>query len=316
LGGGSYHGSGSIGITLFADGATSVEDILKHADLALAQAKIAGGNRTRFFQPEMHAAVAARATLELELRHALDAEQFVLHFQPQFDRESRIVGCEALVRWHHPQRGLLLPGSFIPLAEACGLILPLGAWVLRKACEQLATWQSSEATRALRIAVNVSARQLHQPDFLEGVLAQLAACGVAGQRLELEITESLLVEDIDEAIDKLAALRAHGVRIALDDFGTGYSALNYIKRLPLDVLKIDTSFVRDLLIEPNDMAIVRTVIALGSSLGLEVLAEGVENQAQRAVLLEMGCGGFQGYLLGRPVPIEGLSEILLRGATA
>jgi diguanylate cyclase (GGDEF)-like protein/PAS domain S-box-containing protein len=316
LGGESYHGSGSIGITLFADGTISVEDVLKHADLALAQAKIAGGNRMRFFQPEMHAAVAARATLELELRNALEAEQFLLHFQPQFDRDSRLIGCEALLRWQHPQRGLVAPGSFIPLAEASGLILPLGAWVLRKACEQLAAWRGSAETGELRIAVNVSARQLHQPDFVEGVLAQLAACNVPGRMLELEITESLLVEDIDEAIDKLAALRSHGVRIALDDFGTGYSALNYIKRLPLDVLKIDTSFVRDLLIEPNDMAIVRTVIALGSSLGLDVLAEGVENSAQHAVLLEMGCGHFQGYLLGRPAPINALSAWLASSALA
>lgn len=316
LAGGSYHGSGSIGITLIADGSTSVEDVLKHADLALAQAKIAGGNRMRFFQPEMHAAVAARATLELELRNALEAEQFVLHFQPQFDRDTRLIGCEALVRWQHPQRGLLAPGSFIPLAEASGLILPLGSWVLRKACEQLAIWRRSAESRELRIAVNVSARQLHQPDFVDGVLAQLAACGVPGHRLELEITESLLVEDIDEAIEKLAALREHGVRIALDDFGTGYSALNYIKRLPLDVLKIDTSFVRDLLIEPNDMAIVRTVIALGSSLGLDVLAEGVENSAQHSVLLDMGCGHFQGYLLGRPGPIDALPAWLASSSPA
>jgi len=316
LGGERHHGTASIGVTLFTSQAGNAEEVLKQADLALAEAKLTGRNRARFFAPEMGSAVTARAALETELRSALQAGQFLLHYQPQVDDSGRMFGAEALLRWQHPTRGLVPPASFIPLAEASGLILPLGSWVLRQACAQLSAWSQSPRTSDLRIAVNVSARQLHQPGFVESVIAELQSVGVPGNRLELEITESLLVEDIEAAIRTLGRLRAQGVRIALDDFGTGYSALHYIKRLPLDVLKIDNSFVRDLLIEPNDMAIVRTVIALGQSLGLDVVAEGVEDGAQREVLLELGCRQFQGYLFGRPVPVELLEQGLAASVPA
>ena len=305
-----YHGSASLGATLFAGDGHGAEDVLRHADLALAEAKAAGGNRTRTFLAEMQEAAAARAALEADLREGLEHNQFLLHYQPQVDAEGRLLGLEALVRWQHPARGLVPPGSFIPLAEASGLIVPLGDWVLRQAIAELARLGSDRRTAALRIAVNVSARQLRRPDFVDEVLAALRVAGVPAGRLELELTESELVDDIGQAIDRLAELRAGGVRIALDDFGTGYSALNYVKRLPLDVLKIDTSFVRDLLVDPNDMAIVRTILSLGQSLGLEVLAEGVEDAAQREVLHGLGCRQFQGYLFSRPRPMAELDDWL------
>ncbi len=309
-----YHGTASVGIALFADPQETVEDVLKHADIALSQAKVAGGHRMRFFQPEMQTAIAARAALEADLRAGIDAGQLLLHYQPQVDLHGRLIGVEALARWAHPQRGLLLPGSFIALAEASGLILPLGRAVLRTACAQLARWADDPGTAGLRIAVNVSAAQLHQPDFVDEVLGICRASGAPPARLELEITESQLVEDVEESIAKLAALRAEGVRVALDDFGTGYSALGYVKRLPLDLLKIDTTFTRDLLFDPNDIAIVRTIIALGRSLGLEVLAEGVEETAQRDILSELGCEQFQGWLFGRPAGIEALAGWLAPAA--
>ena len=305
-----YHGGASLGATLFAGEGHSAEDVFRHADLALAEAKAAGGNRVRTFLAEMQETAAARAALEADLREGLERGQFLLHFQPQVDDGDRLLGLEALVRWQHPKRGLVPPGSFIPLAEASGLIVPLGDWVLRQAIAELARLGARPATASVRIAVNVSARQLRRPDFVGEVLAALAEARIPAGRLELELTESELVDDIGQAIDRLSALRAGGVRIALDDFGTGYSALNYVKRLPLDVLKIDTSFVRDLLVDPNDMAIVRTILSLGQSLGLEVLAEGVEDAAQREVLHGMGCRQFQGYLFSRPRPMADLGDWL------
>ncbi len=305
-----YHGNASLGIAFFTDPSAAVEEVLRHADLALSQASLAGPGRARVFLPEMQAAIAARAALEADLRAGLAAGQFLLHFQPQIDLDGCLLGFETLVRWQHPRRGLVPPASFIPLAEASGLILPLGDFVLRQACRQLAAWSGDPRRRELRLSVNVSARQLHQPGFVDAVLAEIAAAGIDGSRLEIEITESQLVEDIDLAIETLARLRGQRVRIALDDFGTGYSALHYIKRLPLDLIKIDTSFVRDLLIEPNAMAIVKSVIDLGRGLGLEVLAEGVEEAAQREVLADLGCRQFQGYLFGRPAPIEALDDWL------
>ncbi|GGA81712.1 hypothetical protein GCM10011521_20060 [Arenimonas soli] len=301
-----YHGTASLGATLF--GGASADEVLRHADLALSEAKAAGGNRMRQFMAQMQEAAAARASLEADLRVGLDRGEFVLHYQPQVDGAGKLLGLEALVRWQHPRRGLVPPASFIPLAEASGLIVPLGDWVMRQAIEQLKHLATRPQTAGLRIAVNVSARQLHQPDFVPGVLAALAGSGLPPGRLELELTESELVADIEQAITRLKALRDGGVRIALDDFGTGYSALNYVKRLPLDMLKIDTSFVRDLLVDPNDMAIVRTIISLGQSLGLEVLAEGVEDPAQRDVLHEIGCRQFQGYHFSKPRPIADLQD--------
>ncbi len=305
-----YHGTASLGATVFGGVGASADEVLRHADLALSEAKAVGGNRMRHFMAQMQEAAAARASLEADLRDGLDRGEFLLHYQPQVDGDGKLLGLEALVRWQHPRRGLVPPGSFIPLAEASGLILPLGDWVLRQAIAQLQVLAARPETAGLRIAVNVSARQLHRPEFVDGVLAALAESGLPPGRLELELTESELVDDIDQAIARLGRLRAGGVRIALDDFGTGYSALNYVKRLPLDMLKIDTSFVRDLLVDPNDMAIVRTIISLGHSLGLEVLAEGVEDPAQRDVLQEIGCRQFQGYHFGKPRPIGELQDWL------
>ena len=305
-----YHGTASLGATLFGSAGASADEVLRHADLALSEAKAAGGNRVRHFMAQMQEAAAARASLEADLRVGLERGEFLLHYQPQVDGDGKLLGLEALVRWQHPRRGLVPPGSFIPLAEASGLIVPLGDWVMRQAIEELKRLAIRPQTAGLRISVNVSARQLHQPDFVDGVLAALAGSGLPPGRLELELTETELVADIEQAIARLKALRAGGVRIALDDFGTGYSALNYVKRLPLDMLKIDTSFVRDLLVDPNDMAIVRTIISLGQSLGLEVLAEGVEDPAQRDVLHEIGCRQFQGYHFSKPRPIADLDDWL------
>ncbi|HEY9144662.1 MAG TPA: EAL domain-containing protein [Arenimonas sp.] len=305
-----YHGTASLGATLFGGTEATADEVLRHADLALSEAKAAGGNRVRHFMAQMQEAAAARASLEADLRDGLERGEFLLHYQPQVDGDGKLLGLEALVRWQHPRRGLVPPGSFIPLAEASGLIVPLGDWVLHQAIGQLKQLAARPQTAGLRIAVNVSARQLRQPDFVPGVLAALADSGLPAGRLELELTESELVADVEQAIARLKALREGGVRIALDDFGTGYSALNYVKRLPLDMLKIDTSFVRDLLVDPNDMAIVRTIISLGQSLGLEVLAEGVEDPAQRDVLHEIGCRQFQGYHFSRPRPIADLQDWL------
>ncbi|MEI6114545.1 MAG: EAL domain-containing protein [Burkholderiales bacterium] len=254
----------------------------------------------------MQDAVRERAEMDAGLRLALLESQFVLHYQVQVDQAGHAIGVEALVRWNDPRRGMIYPGEFIPLAEETGLILPLGAWVLQTACEQLARWANDPVMSTLTLAVNVSARQFRQPDFVDQVVQWLDRSGARADRLKLELTESVLVSDADVVIASMNALKGRGVSFALDDFGTGYSSLSYLKRLPLDQLKIDQGFVRDILIDPNDAAIARTVIALGNSMGLAVIAEGVETQAQRATLAAMGCQYFQGYLFGRPVPVEAL----------
>jgi len=302
--------SACIGVVLLADGRASVEDVLKRADLALMQAKASGRGMVRFFQPDMEAVVAARAALEADLREGLARHQFLLHYQPQVDDRGRMFGVEALVRWQHPARGMVAPGSFIGLAEVSGLIEPLGQWILRTACRQIAEWGCRPETAALRVAVNISARQLHHPDFVQQVLAVLAEAGADPRRLELELTESHLVEDVDGAVAKMHALKVRGVRLSLDDFGTGYSSLSYLKRLPLDQLKIDQSFVRDLLIDANDLSLVKAIIDMGRSLQLAVIAEGVETQAQRDMLAQAGCNHFQGYLYSRPVPVDELAPWL------
>ncbi len=307
IGGQEYHGTPSIGVALFGEHEQRVEELLKRADLAMYQAKEAGRNTLRFFDPAMQALVAAHSALEGEMRLALRLGQFVLHYQPQYDGCGTLIGVEALVRWAHPERGLIPPGEFIPLAESGGLILPLGQWVLETACAELARWPGADETRPPSVAVNVSARQFRHPDFVDNVLGALQRGGLSAQQLKLELTESLLLENVEETIARMVQLKSHGVGFALDDFGTGYSSLSYLKRLPLDQLKIDRSFVRDVLSDPNDAAIARTVIALGQTLGLYVLAEGVETEAQRAFLVEHGCHAFQGYLFGRPQPLEALT---------
>ena len=313
LAGLSYHSTASIGITLFAHQADTVDELLKRADLAMYQAKAAGRNTLRFFDPEMQSVVMARVALEADLREGLQQNHFALYYQPQVAADGSITGAEALLRWRHPRRGMIPPLEFIPLAEETGLILPLGNWVLETACARLKAWAASADTAQLTLAVNVSARQFRHADFVEQVLAVLERSGADPQRLELELTESLLLEDVEGVIAKMTALKARGVCFSLDDFGTGYSSLSYLKRLPLDQLKIDQSFVRDVLTDPNDAAIARTIVALGQSMGLIVIAEGVETRQQRDFLASNGCSNYQGYLFGRPVPADEF-EHLLKGA--
>ena len=299
-----HHSSASIGVTLFRGDRTSVDDLMKQADLAMYRAKAAGRNTVRFFDPALEFAAKERVALEGDLRSAIEEKQFLLHYQAQVDGEGRLAGAEALVRWQHPRRGRVSPAEFIPLAEETGLIVPLGQWVLASACAQLAAWARDPALAALTLAVNVSPRQFRQPDFVEQVLSILDASGADPAHLKIELTESLLVENVQEVIEKMSALKARGIGFSLDDFGTGYSSLAYLKRLPLDQLKIDQSFVRDVLDDPNDAVIAKAVIALAQSLGLEVIAEGVETQEQREFLAAAGCHAYQGYLFSRPLAVD------------
>jgi EAL domain-containing protein (putative c-di-GMP-specific phosphodiesterase class I) len=256
----------------------------------------------------MEFAVKERAALESDLRQAIGAMQFVLHYQAQVTGAGHITGAEVLVRWQHPQRGMISPAQFIPLAEETGLILALGHWVTETACVQLAHWAIEPGMAELTIAVNVSAQQFRQPDFVERILAVLQKTGANPNRLKLELTESMLVENMQDIIEKMHVLKAKGIGFSLDDFGTGYSSLSYLKRLPLDQLKIDRSFVCDVLIDANDAVIAKTVIALGQSLGLNVIAEGVETAEQRDFLASSGCQSYQGYFFSRPLPVEGFEE--------
>jgi EAL domain-containing protein (putative c-di-GMP-specific phosphodiesterase class I) len=268
------------------------------------KAKEAGRNGLSFFDPEMEFTLKERAKLEEDLRKGIDENQFLLYYQPQIMDECIVTGCEALIRWRHPQRGLVSPLEFIPVAEATGLILPLGQWILKSACDQLARWSDDPHTNRLMVAVNVSVRQFSQNDFVEQVLAIIETSGADPKRLKFELTESLLVHDFENVVEKMARLKAAGISFSLDDFGTGYSSLSYLKRLPLDQLKIDQSFVRDILIDTNDAILCRSTIALAESMGLRVIAEGVESAEQRNALAGMGCYAFQGYWFSRPLPIE------------
>ena len=299
----------SMGLTLFTGWQNTVDELLKQADLAMYQAKAAGRNTMRFFDQKMQAIATDRAALEADLREALRQHQFILYFQPQVLGDWRLTGAEALVRWQHPRRGLVPPNEFIPMAEETGLILPLGSWVLEAACTQLVSWAARPDLAHLTVAVNVSAHQMHQPDFVSQVLGALGKTGANPQRLKLELTENLLVSDVEHTIAKMLALKAHGVGFSVDDFGTGYSSLSYLKRLPLDQLKIDQGFVRDILSDPNDAAIARMVIALAESMGLTVIAEGVESQAQRISLASLGCHAYQGYLFSRPLPADAFEQL-------
>ena len=306
----------SIGVTLFSGHQAPIDELLKQADLAMYQSKAAGRNTLRFFDPQMQAVVALRAALEVDLRQAVRQGQFIVHYQPQVDGDGRLKGAEALVRWRHPQHGLVAPADFIPLAEETGLIVILGRWVLDAACTQLAKWATQANTAHLCVAVNVSANQLRQADFVDQVLAVLDATGANPLRLKLELTESLLVSDLENTIAKMNALKVQGVNFSLDDFGTGYSSLTYLKRLPLDQLKIDRGFVRDILLNPNDAAIAKMIVALAESLALEVIAEGVETEAQRDFLAAQGCHAYQGYLYSRPLPLEEFEELMVRTCPA
>ncbi len=300
----AYHSTSSIGANLFKGHQTEIDDLMKQTELAMYKAKAAGRNTLRFFDPDMEIDVMKRATLEKDLRIAVHEQQFLLHYQAQMAGEN-LTGAEVLVRWQHPQRSLVSPLEFIPLAEETKLILPLGHWVLETACTQLAVWATRPEMDHLTVAVNVSAHQFRQPDFVEQVLDVLDSTGANPQRLKLELTESLLVEDVEGIIAKMSALKTKGVSFSLDDFGTGFSSLTYLKRLPLDQLKIDQSFVRDILVDSNDAAIAKTIIALAQSLGLGVIAEGVETADQRDFLASSGCHFYQGYFFSKPLPLEG-----------
>ncbi|MDR7305309.1 EAL domain-containing protein [Rhodoferax saidenbachensis] len=304
LAGHEYHSTPSIGLTLYSGHEVGIDELLKQADLAMYQAKNAGRNGLRFFDPLMQAAVSQRAELEADIRQGILYGQFLLYYQPQVNAQGRVFGAEALLRWLHPVRGLVSPGSFIPVAEESGQILTLGSWALETACAQLVEWAKAPHTEPLVLAVNVSSRQFRQQDFADHILAMLDYTGANPRRLKLELTESLLVDNVDDVIAKMTSLRARGVGFSLDDFGTGYSSLSYLKRLPLDQLKIDQSFVQDVLTDPNDAAIARTIVALGNSLGLAVIAEGVETAAQRDFLAQNGCSAYQGYYFSRPLPVD------------
>ena len=299
-----YRCTPSIGATLFHGHKLAKEELLKQADIAMYQAKQAGRNTVRFFDQQMQDSVTARVRLEGELRRALETQQFRLYYQVQMDRTQRPFGAEALLRWIHPERGVVTPDQFIRVAEETDLILPIGQWVLETACVQLKAWQQDALTHHLALAVNVSAVQLHQADFVAQVQSVVQRHGINPVLLKLELTESTLLKNIEDTITTMSALKEIGVQFALDDFGTGYSSLQYLKRLPLDQIKIDRSFVRDIASDSSDREIVGTIIAMAQNLFLDVIAEGVETEEQKQFLLGNGCTQFQGYLFGRPVPIE------------
>jgi diguanylate cyclase (GGDEF)-like protein/PAS domain S-box-containing protein len=299
----------SLGATLFHAGDPSHPDeVLVQADIAMYQAKNAGRDGMRFFDQSMQDRISARAALENALRMAIHHREFELHYQVQVDMEGQPTGAEALVRWAKPDGSMVSPASFIPLAEETGLILPLGEWVLEQACAQLAAWKSTPGMERLALAVNVSAAQFHQIGFGEQVRHAVRQHGIDPALLKLELTEGLLLANIEDTIASMHALREIGVRFSLDDFGTGYSSLQYLKRLPLDQLKIDQSFVRDLANDTSDQAIVLTIIAMARSLSLDVIAEGVESEAQRALLAQLGCHQYQGYLFSRPIPSQQFAQ--------
>jgi len=298
-----YRCTASIGVDLFSGHRDAIDDLLKHADVAMYQAKAAGRNAIHFFDPAMQATLEARATLEDDLRRALSLGQFELYYQAQVYGSGDVLGAEVLLRWNHPERGLVSPANFIPLAEETGLIVPIGHWVLETACHRLKLWERDAATAGLQLAVNVSPRQFRQPDFVDRVQAMLIRTGANPARLKLELTESVVLDNVSGTIDKMNALKAFGVAFSMDDFGTGYSSLSYLKLLPLDQLKIDRSFVRDIATDPGDAVIVRTIIGMAGSLGLKVIAEGVETEEQRDFLDHHGCPVFQGYLFSRPLPL-------------
>ncbi|MBC7918205.1 MAG: EAL domain-containing protein [Rhodoferax sp.] len=310
LGAQPYRSTCSLGATLFGPSAHGAADLLKQADIAMYQVKAQRGNAMCFFDPQMQADINQRARLETDLQQALAQGQFELYYQPQFTLDTRMVGAEVLLRWHHPQRGMVSPTEFIAVAEERELIVPIGLWVLRTACAQLAVWQKDARYANLQLSVNVSARQFHQPDFVEQVCAAITATGIPPHLLKLELTESSVLDNVDESVHKMGLLKAEGVQFSVDDFGTGYSSLAYLTRLPLNQLKIDQSFVRNLGVRSTDGVIVQTIIGMARNLGLEVIAEGVETVAQKDFLAAHGCTMYQGYLLARPGPVAALEGFL------
>jgi len=309
-----YYATCSLGATLFGGAQVqSAAELLKQADIAMYQVKGQRGNALCFFDPRMQAAITERAQLEVDLRRALERDELQLHYQPQFALDGHMVGAEALLRWSHPLRGMVPPVEFITVAEDSELILPLGQWVLQTACRQLAAWRKEPRLSALELAVNVSARQFRQADFVQQVSAALLESGAPPQRLKLELTESLMLDNVDDCIAKMSLLKTSGVRFSVDDFGTGYSSLAYLTRLPLDQLKIDQSFVRNLGVRHSDGLIVQTIVGMARNLGLEVIAEGVESAVQKELLAEQGCTLYQGYLFARPAPVAVLEALMEAG---
>ncbi len=306
----SHKSSASVGATLFGGESSNAADLLKQADIAMYQVKDRGRNDLCFFDPKMQADISAHAALEVDLQNAVLQRQFRLFYQPQVAHGGAIIGAEVLIRWQHPTRGMVPPFEFIPVAEESVLINQIGLWVLQTACRQLQLWQQSEATAGLQLAVNVSARQFRQDDFVALVQCVIEETGVAPQGLKLELTESLVLDNVDDTIAKMAALKALGVRFSMDDFGTGQSSLSYLTRLPLNQLKIDQSFVRNIGIQASDGVIVQTIIGMASNLGLEVIAEGVETATQQAFLATHGCTFYQGYLFGKPTPLADFEALL------
>ena len=301
----------SVGVVLFNSEHDEPEELIKQADIALYSAKDSGRNQVRFFDPLLQEEAIERALLVRDLRQAVERKELVLFYQPVVDAQKNIIGVEALLRWFHPKYGLVPPDKFIPLAEKSGLILPIGEWVLTTACQQLVEWQQDSQRKHWRVAVNVSAKQLGHDDFVETVRNTVITTGAPADQLSIELTESVLQENIDGTVDKMGALRQLGVRFSLDDFGTGYSSLSYLKRLPIDNLKIDKSFVKDIFNDPSDADIIRTIIALAKNLEVAVVAEGVETVEQFEWLLENECTYFQGYLFSRPLNIKQVNELKL-----
>ncbi|HRQ47988.1 MAG TPA: EAL domain-containing protein [Rhodocyclaceae bacterium] len=315
VGGAEFNCTTSIGVRLFGPG-ESVEDLLKHADLALYQAKSAGRNRVRFFDPSMQAALDERSLRENALREGLRQGQFELYYQPQLDAGRRVTGAEALLRWHDPQRGLVAASDFIELAEQTDLILPLGRWVFESACAQLDRWSHDASTRDITLAVNVSARQFRHPDFTEQVRKTLDASHANPAHLMLELTESVMLDNTADSIRKMQAIKHMGIRFSIDDFGTGCSSLSYLTRLPLDQLKIDKSFVERIREQGTDTVIIDAIITMARSLGLNILAEGVETELQRDFLEARDCDGYQGFLLGHPLPLAEFERFVSASRTA
>ncbi len=305
-----YYSSASIGISLFANYRQNLDDLLKQADTSMYAAKKSGRNTLRFFDPAMQEALEMRSQLEAGMRKALLKHEFKLCYQVQVDSKQRPIGAEALIRWEHPEQGLISPAKFIPIAEDTGLILPLGLWVLQTACAQLKEWESNPLTHELSLAVNVSAKQFRQPGFVKQVSEVIEQNSINPSRLKLELTESTVLENVIDTIAKMHALKLIGVRFSMDDFGTGYSSLAYLTQLPLDQLKIDQSFVRNIGTKSTDSIIIQTIIGMANNLSIEVIAEGVETHAQRDFLWGAGCKLYQGYLFGRPVPVEEFTALL------
>ena len=305
-----YHSSPSIGVCLYRGNVESVDELLKHADMAMYQAKSSGRNAVHFFDPAMQLSMETHAAIEADLRRAVSGKQLRLHFQIQVDNDHRPLGAEALVRWMHPKRGMVSPMQFIPIAEESSLILDIGHWVLEAACRQLEAWSKDELTRDLTIAVNVSGQQFRLYDFVEKIAAATRAHQVDPSHLELELTESVVLNDVPDVVAKMHALKALGIKLSMDDFGTGYSSLSYLKQLPLDQIKIDRSFVRDLATDPSDAVMVQTIIDMAQNYHLNVIAEGVENEAQLDFLKQNGCMAYQGYLFGKPVLVDEFEALL------